>query len=109
MTKRTFTKYPSSYVKASRSVTKRYYVYYIDNTDLQTNLLNAIISDALSKYDVRVNFGYRDSKSRSLGPDVCVCIIDAEKAIAKSKLKSIIKDELDVDIVDIESEEFESF
>ena len=105
MTKRTFTKYPSSYVKASSDFTKRYYVYYSGDTG-STNLANAIINEYLEKYGAQVNFGYRDSRCRSYGPDVSVCIITSRKPIAKTKFKSIIEDELDVTVVGVEAENF---
>lgn len=103
--KRTFTKYPNSYVRADSDYTKRLLVYYISKTTASTkeNLLNAMLDEALEKYGADAHFGYYNAECRSYGRDACLCVIDVKKPISKSKLKSIIEDELDIAVVDIKT------
>lgn len=101
-TRRTATKYPR-YVKSSNyGGNRRIYVYYIDDIDMPISLINAFIYDALQKYDASVDFGYNDSKCRSLGDNVSVGIIDTKKPISESKLRNIIQNETNIEILEID-------
>ena len=108
--KRTFTKYPSDYVKADSEYKKRIYVYYTSNTtsNYKENLLNAWADESLEKYGAEANFGYYNSKCRSYGKDAGLCIISTKKPISKAKIKSVFENDLDIGVYDIIIQDFET-